>query len=57
MEGRAPPGSFQGESLLGSLGKRMASLMLGRSSILTSILSMPMPHPPCGGIPYLKASR
>ncbi len=54
----APPWTeIQGSSLLGSLGKRMASLMLGRSSIFTRSLSMPIPHPPWGGMPYLKASR
>ena len=56
-EGFQPLCLSHGVSLAGSLGKRIASLMLPKSSILTSSLSMPIPHPPCGGIPYLNASR
>lgn len=56
-KGDEPPIRYQGDSLAGSLGKRMASLMFGRSRAFTSSLSIPMPHPPWGGIPYLKDSR
>jgi len=44
-------GCAYGVSRVTSRGNRMASRMFGRPSIIMRMRSIPMPHPPCGGMP------